>query len=435
MGRKGLKKILIILRKLIALAVLGLAITSFINHYYPIKIFDIQLTALVERCLVDFSITATILLILILGLTLLFGRIYCSMLCPLGIYQEMLTVIFKPFYKRRHLTHLKPDTLGYVVAAIGWGGLIGGTVILLRYIDPYSITGSFLSKTGYGIIFITMITVLVFLKKRFFCTNICPVGAVLGLLSRFSLFKICINDKKCKMCGLCAKACPSDAIDYKNKTINNEICIKCFDCLNHCHHGALYYGLPKEKPVEFSFKRRQLIKSGIILALFGTAIKSGIELSKIIAAKVKKVILPAGAQSAENFANRCLNCNLCVKQCPQNIIKKATAETPFVHIEYNKNYCKYDCNKCSSVCPSGAIKRLSLQEKQHTQIALAHVDENTCIQCGLCVGECPREIIIKEFGEFPIISENKCIGCGKCASVCPVQAISIMPVDKQITLS
>ena len=430
-----MKKSLIILRKIVALAVLWLTIVAFVSHIYPIQILDVQLAALIERCLTNISVIAIALFVTILVLTILFGRVYCSTLCPLGIYQEILTIIFKPFSKKRQITHLKHYPIGYALAVMGWGMLIGGTVACLRFVDPYSITGLSLSYTLYGTIFIVVLTVLVFFKKRFFCTSICPVGAVLGLLSRFSLFQVRIDDEKCKMCGVCTKVCPCDSIDFKTNTVNNETCVKCFDCLNHCHHGALYYGLPKEKPVEFNIKRRQLIKSGIVLALFGATVKSGIELSKIIGSKVKKVILPAGAQSVEKFANHCLNCNLCVKQCPQNIIKKATAETPFVHIEYNKNYCKYECHKCSSVCPSGAIKRLSLKEKQHTQIAIAHVDENTCIQCGLCVGECPREIIIKEFGEFPIISEDKCIGCGKCASVCPVHAISMVAVDKQRTLS
>ena len=79
--------------------------------------------------------------------------------------------------------------------------------------------------------------------------------------------------------------------------------------------------------------------------LFGAAFKTGIALSKKVAGRVKNVILPAGAKNAESFANRCLNCNLCVRNCPQSIIKPATKEIPFVHLDYNaENYCLYDCH-------------------------------------------------------------------------------------------
>ena len=83
------------------------------------------------------------------------------------------------------------------------------------------------------------------------------------------------------------------------------------------------------------------------------------------------------------------------------------------------------------LCPSGAIKRISLKEKQNIKIANAVIDENVCIKCGICAFKCPKKIIIKLEGEFPIIQFDKCIGCGKCASVCPVKAIKIEPTQKQ----
>ncbi|MEE6206863.1 MAG: 4Fe-4S binding protein, partial [Alphaproteobacteria bacterium] len=91
-------------------------------------------------------------------------------------------------------------------------------------------------------------------------------------------------------------------------------------------------------------------------------------------------------------------------------------------------------HKCSSVCPSGAIKRLTLAEKQNTKIAAVVINEDICIQCGLCAMECPKQIIIKKWGEYPIIQFDKCIGCGKCASVCPVKAIAVEPIAKQVEL-
>ena len=301
--------------------------------------------------------------------------------------------------------------------------------------DPYSVFANALSGAFFGLGFLLALAVLVFFKKRFFCTNICPVGAVLGLLSRLAPFKIHLNTDKCKACALCARACPCNAINFKAHTVNNEICIRCFKCLPKCEHGALYYGLQKTPEPAFSLERRQLIKAGLILAVFGTAFKGGIVLSQKFLRKLKQVILPAGADNPQDFANRCLNCNLCVKNCPMKIIKPASANIPFVHLEYTGAYCRFNCHKCSSICPSGAIKHLSLSQKQHTKIANAVIDEDVCIRCGVCAFECPKQIIIKKRGKVPIIRFDQCIGCGKCASVCPVKAISIEPVNKQITLN
>ena len=155
------------------------------------------------------------------------------------------------------------------------------------------------------------------------------------------------------------------------------------------------------------------------------------DLGKAVAAKVKKTVLPAGAGNAEDFANRCLNCNLCVQNCPMQIIKKADGDYPAVHIDYTDGFCDYDCRKCSEICPSGAIKRLTLAEKQKTQIGLAVINENTCIKCGLCVMKCPRGAISKEDGSFPLINTDECIGCGACQNACPVKAITVMPIEQQ----
>lgn len=425
------KKWLINIRIIVALIVFVGSVMAFINACYPLPFFDVQFTAIIQSVLVAPTITAVVLLLMLLGVTLLFGRIYCATLCPLGIYQELLTILFKPFYKKRTEKRTPHSVIGYFSAAILFGTLFGGTVALLRLVDPYSVAGNALSGATYGIAFITVLTILVFFKKRFFCTDICPVGAILGILSRFSLFKIRIESNSCKLCHLCEKVCPTASIDVKNQTVNNETCIRCFKCLTHCHHSAISYGLKEKAPVSFNPSRRKFIINGALLLALGGAFKGGIELSKNIAAKVKKIILPAGAESAEKFANRCLNCNLCVANCPMKIIKKKDNNIPVVHLEYGKSYCKYNCHKCSEVCPSGAIKKISLSEKQHTKIATAFINTDKCIQCGICVRECPGKIITKEKGEFPHIDENKCIGCGLCHSVCPMQAISMVSVEEQ----
>lgn len=415
-----------LLRICLAIVVAVLSILGILGVFYPFKIFDVQVAALLQRVLVDFSLFAGILLLGIIVLTLLFGRVYCSVLCPLGLLQEGFALIF-----RRKNVALKNWSYKYFIAAIVFGAMLGGTVYLVRLIDPYSVFGSAFSGAVWGLVFAAGIALLVWFKGRYFCSNICPVGAVLGLLSKNALMQVYIDDEKCVACGRCASKCPSGSIDFKNKIVDNETCVKCFRCLNGCPKNAIYYGKKPDTKVSFNPERRRFILGGAALVVLALAVKSGVEISKKVATKLKKVILPAGAGNADDFANRCLNCNLCVQNCPMKIIKKADGEYPAVHIDYQDSFCDYNCHKCSEVCPSGAIKRLTLAEKQKTQIALAEIDENICIKCGLCVMKCPAQAISRADGAFPIVDANKCIGCGTCQTACPVKAIKVVGVEAQ----
>lgn len=428
-------KVLIYGRFLVACAVFVLCVLAFEGKFYLPKMFDLQFVCALQSGLIFGLSLGLFLLLGLILLSFVFGRIYCSTLCPLGIYQELLMFLFKPFYKKRKNKPVKTSGFVYFFAAVLFGFLFGGTAVLIRLFDPYAITGMAISGVWFGLGFVAALTVLVFFKKRFFCTNICPVGAVLGLVSRFSLFKIRFNCERCTKCGLCAKVCPCDAIDVKNQTVDSKTCIGCFKCLGQCKYDGIYEGLPQVQKIAFNPKRRELIKTGLVLAVFGAAFKGGIDLSKAVAKKVKNVILPAGAKSAEAFANRCLNCNLCVKNCPQKIIKPATADVRFVHIDYGNSYCNFKCHNCSKVCPSGAIEHISLAQKQKTKIGTAVINEDVCIKCGACSFDCPRHSIIKKRGMFPIVRFEQCIGCGKCATVCPARAITIEPVKKQVVLS
>lgn len=410
--------------------VVGIAcFLAFTGKFYAIRIFDVQLTALLQRLLVDFSVVAVVLFCLLSIFTLLFGRIYCSVLCPFGLLQELLLLGF-----RRKVSVQKNLPYKYFLAVIMFGFLAGGTVLVARWLDPYTLFGSAVSGTYLGLTAVVLVAVLTWFKGRFFCANICPVGVVLGLVSKIALNKVYIENDKCVSCGLCARKCPVGCIDFKNKMVDNETCIKCFKCLDQCHKGSLHYGIQPAKEVHFSPNRRRILTSVAFLAFIGASIRGGINFTKATYGKLKNVVLPAGAGNADDFANRCLNCNLCIKNCPMKIIRKANEDYLTVHIDYGDNFCDYNCHKCSEICPSGAIKKITLEQKQKTQIALAAVDESICVKCGLCVRECPRQIIRKEQGGFPEISPDECIGCGACRSICPVQAISITPVAQQRVL-
>lgn len=420
------KKILYYGRAVLALVIGVMSVLAFAGVFYPVRIFDVQFTALLQRVAVDFSVAAVILLGLLLVLTLLFGRFYCSTLCPFGLLQELFMTVF-----RRKTGGQKNLPFKYFLAVVMFGFLAGGTVLAARWLDPYTLFGSAASGAWIGLTAVVLVLILVWFKGHFFCVNICPVGVVLGLLSKIALNKIYIENDKCVSCGLCARKCPTGSIDFKNKTVDNETCIKCFKCLNQCHKDSLHYGIKPAKIVPFSPARRRLLVSTAFAAFVAATIRGGMDFARAAVGKLKKAVLPAGAGNADDFANRCLNCNLCVQNCPMKIIKKANEDYLTVHIDYGDNFCDYNCHKCSEVCPSGAIKKITLEQKQKTQIALAMVDEDTCVKCGLCVRECPRQIIRKADGAYPQISTDECIGCGACQSVCPVKAITMLPVEKQ----
>lgn len=182
----------------------------------------------------------------------------------------------------------------------------------------------------------------------------------------------------------------------------------------------------------FSLKRRKFILGLSALVFCSSAFAAGVNASKNIAKKVKNVILPAGAHDANRMVNSCLNCNLCVRNCPNGILEKENKEFTAVHINYEqgKGYCEFNCNKCSQICPAGALKKLSLEEKQHTRIGIASISSD-CVGCSACVRVCPVGAISINKEHKAVLDGSKCIGCGKCKKACPVDAIKIYGVNKQ----
>lgn len=229
---------------------------------------------------------------------------------------------------------------------------------------------------------------------------------------------------------MCEKNCPSGCINSKEKTVDNETCVKCLKCLQVCPKGGMSLGKTPTSEVKFSPKRRQIIIGATALAVFGAMVKTGLVLKDKIVEKLKDIILPPGAVSKERFANKCYNCNLCVENCPNKILVKADENFPVVHIDYEKGFCKFDCTKCGEVCPTGAIKRLKLEEKQKTRIAMAMILDEKCTKCGLCKEACPTGAIMKIDGKT-ILNAQKCIGCGACKNACRSQAIEIFPIKEQ----
>jgi polyferredoxin len=404
------KNILYKIRVITAVCVGILALGAFMGMIYPVKIFDLQAGALLQRVFIDFSIIALALLLLILTVTLLFGRIYCSTLCPFGLLQELIGIV-----KKKNSGMQKNLSLKYIIAAIFFGTLAGGTVFLLRLAEPYTYFGSLLSLRLTGITAAAIVIIMVLTKDRFFCTNVCPIGAALGLISKISLKKIYLQKDLCGSCGLCQNICPSGCINAKEKTVCSETCIKCLKCLNVCPKNAVKYGSAPKEEVKFSPKRRSLILTASAAAVFVAAAKAGAVIKKTISEKFSDVILPPGALNEERFANKCLNCNLCVKVCPTKIIKKSDKNYGAVSIDYGKNFCEYECNKCCAACPAGALKKLSLEEKKVLRIAMIAPPTKNFKEFGACIEKCPTDALTLS-GDSPAFEAMKCIGCGACVA-------------------
>lgn len=362
--------------------------------------------------------------------TLLFGRFYCGLVCPLGLFQEVEMLLL---HRRCGVSWAGP-LFRWGVALALWGSLLGGTTAFLRLVEPYSMTGNALTLGMTGLIGIGLIALVTVPAGRFFCTHVCPVGAVLGALSRFARVQIQITTA-CVHCGRCEQNCPAGCMRPAEGQVDNTRCVRCLKCLSVCPVGAVRLAPAKKAPVQpvFQADRRRLLKVVGLGVLCAGAVAAG-RWVRQTAQAVTARILPPGAGSVDRFLNHCTNCGACVQNCPQNIIRPADESFGVPSVQFNHSYCRLDCHRCSQVCPTGALQRLSLSQKQKLRISVMQFDRLTCIGCYECVRVCPKKALSVVRGQrVPAYDVLSCIGCGKCQSVCPVGAITAQAVPTQMT--
>lgn len=440
------------------------------------------------------------ILIFQLLLTLVFGRIYCSVICPAGVLQDVINRLFcfrkkKKNGSRRFRYHRPQNLLRYALLAAVVIATAAGFSGLMLLLDPYSnfgriatnllrpvvIWGNNLLAEGlthfdnYTLYHITIgnlttagvvaaaIALLVFIlmvvfRGRLFCNTLCPVGALLSLVSRYSLFRISFDKNACTHCGNCEHTCKAEAIDSRTLTIDTSRCVDCFNCVSSCAKGGLQYrfqpafkpeakttGLPtaEASPENFSAprnSRRSFLATGAALASTLPVVSALAEVSSEGKGKkhAKKwpPITPPGSLSLARFKDRCTGCHLCVVQCPTHVLRPAGLEYGFDYllkprVAYIDSYCNYECTICSEVCPNGAIKPLTKEEKATTQVGIATFFINRCIvntegtDCGACSEHCPTQAVhmipYKGTLTIPSVDPDLCIGCGGCESICPVR--------------
>ena len=394
-------------------------------------------------------------------LTLVFGRVYCSVICPLGVFQDVVSWFSGRRKKKKYRFSYSPAVswLRYGVLGLFIIAMIAGIGSVVALLAPYSSYGRIVSNLfapvyqwGNNVLayfaersdsyafyetsvwlkslptFIiaagtfVVLVVLAWRNGRTYCNTICPVGTVLGFFSRYSLFRPEIDAEKCTNCSLCSRKCKAACINYKDHRIDYSRCVTCMDCIDSCKHGAISYKyrFGKKEIKETSEtgntnNARRSFLTGMGLVLVSSAVKAqekkvdgglAVILDKKVPARTTPLV-PPGAKGLRNMRTRCTGCQLCVSVCPNQVLRPSTKLETLMQPEmsYERGYCRPECTKCSEVCPAGAILKLTPADKSATQIGHAVWVEKNCV---------------------PLRDK---VACGNCARHCPTGAITMVPSD------
>lgn len=517
MKQSHLKIIRVILALLlfISIAFIFIDFRETIDSQFYAGITFLQFIPSLIKSLTVFGLASSGFIIIIV-LTSLFGRVYCSAICPLGIMQDLVSWIRKKTKKRGHrYKYRKPAYIwryGFLAFPI-IVFLAGGNLIGIYLLDPYSIFGRIFSNLGQPVImwFNNQLSILLetmevyllypkdiinaglldyvipsmmliiivwfsFTRGRLYCNMICPVGTLLGLFSKISVFRIKMLDSQCTKCGKCAAVCKASCIDVKHLNVDFSRCVACFNCLKSCPEGAIKYvqGLPEKilqkssEPSEIMATRESMNldrRNAVVKLLVGCVALAGLPVKafsqmkkngKQIPVKIENKIptkiepdkqfpvSPPGSLGIKHFTNRCTACHLCVSACPTGVLQPSFREYGLAgimqpHMDYSTKYCNFDCTRCSEICPSGAILSLSVENKKLTQIGKVNFIRENCIvqaeekACGSCSEHCPTQAVTmvpyKDNLTIPEIKQEICVGCGACEYACPVKPHKAIYVD------
>ena len=394
-------------------------------------------------------------------LTLVFGRVYCSVICPLGVFQDVVSWFSGRRKKKKYRFSYSPAVswLRYGVLGVFIIAMIAGIGSVVALLAPYSSYGRIVSNLfapvyqwGNNVLayfaersdsyafyetsvwlkslptFIiaavtfVVLVVLAWRNGRTYCNTVCPVGTVLGFFSRYSLFRPEIDAEKCTNCSLCSRKCKAACINYKDHRIDYSRCVTCMDCIDTCKHGAISYKyrFGKKEIKETSEtgntnNARRSFLTGMGLVLVSSAVKAqekkvdgglAVILDKKVPARTTPLV-PPGAKGLRNMRTHCTGCQLCVSVCPNQVLRPSTKLETLMQPEmsYERGYCRPECTKCSEVCPAGAILKLTPADKSATQIGHAVWVEKNCV---------------------PLRDK---VACGNCARHCPTGAITMVPSD------
>ncbi|MEA3278303.1 MAG: 4Fe-4S binding protein [Pseudomonadota bacterium] len=421
--------------------------------------------------------------LLIIVPTLFLGRFFCSWVCPLGILNQFTSWLFSRRQpsedyednQYRPVYRLKYYILGALLVLALFGslqvGLLDPIALMVRSFTASVLPAAnqagadvYLSQPVFhgGALIAGILVGIVLANRfmpRFFCRVLCPLGALLGLLSRRAPLRIQRDVDKCIDCNKCLKGCQGGCDPHKELRLSE--CHLCMNCIEDCPTQALHFGLPRERssvhqPLDLS--RRRLLETLVATAALFPMLRSSVSAETNPA---PGVIRPPGSLPEEEFLGRCIKCAACMKVCPTNVLQPALLEggieglwTPI--LKNQLGYCEQNCVLCGQVCPTGAIRSVSVQEKigappfdKPIKLGTAFYDHGRCLpwamhtECIVCEEMCPtspkaiwyktvtiqgrdgRGVELKQ----PYVEPRLCIGCGICENKCPVEDLAAIRVS------
>jgi MauM/NapG family ferredoxin protein len=454
--------------------------------------FIMILTSVSERLILAGVVWSFVML----GLTVILGRFFCGWICPLGAVIDLAAAEKKnramADRTNASIRRIKYWILGLAsliaVAGLQVVWILDPVVIFARFVSLNLIPSvtlsldaifSFLIRSTFfwgalydfyrllkasllGVqvryfahasivfVFFLAITIAANYLKRSWCRVLCPLGALYGLVSRFSALRRKVS--KCTHCVKCKADCRMGAIRDDAGYVKSE-CILCMDCVYDCPVKGTRFGFahtPKIDPAAGNgISRRQFLILGALsfASLFGF---NGVTTKQPVV-KRQRVIRPPASLEETEFLDRCVRCGNCMKVCITNGLQPALLQAGMEgvwspHLVPEIGYCEYHCTLCGQVCPTGAILKLTEEQKLKTRLGLARIDRSLCLpwkkkkECIVCEEHCPtankaiqlRKVEVNGKGLMrPYINERLCIGCGICQTKCPVRpdrAIKIYPV-------
>jgi polyferredoxin len=468
------------------LFILLLGITDFRNMKgYEVTLF-LEIDPLISfvSFLTSWTVYSGLVLsiVIIIG-TLIFGRFFCSWVCPLGILNHWISHLFnrrRPVDDYRVNEYRKIYRLKYyILALLVVLGIFGSLQIGL--FDPvsfitraftisvlpalnYPVGGLYLKQPLFhgGILMAVIFLAVLFANRfltRFWCRVLCPLGALLGVLSGVSVLRIRRDVEKCNDCQKCLRYCHGGCDPHTSLRVSE--CHVCMNCIPSCPEYAIHYGLSKKKssvqaPVDIN--RRRLIETVVAGAVLFPMMRSVVNAHSD---PQEGVIRPPGSLAEADFLRKCIKCGECMRVCPTNVIQPGLLEAGFeglwTPILLNKiGYCEYNCVLCGQVCPTGAITRLTVEKKigrgafsKPVKIGTAFYDRGRCLpwamntECIVCEEVCPTspkaiwfqavELKLRDGGtkhlKLPHMDPRLCVGCGICENKCPVHDLPAVRVS------
>ncbi len=397
------------------------------------------------------------------GATLLFGRLYCSWFCPMGVVQDCFGRLRRLTRAglRRHPYHWHPgnNRFRYAFVALVVASAVAGLPLLLTLFDPYSAFGRIASELvlpvkeflagepvvvgswlAFAIAAATVAAVGFVLARRgrLVCNTMCPVGSTLSVLSRYSLFHFEIDTDLCVNCRRCEHNCKSECINMADHVVDSSRCVACFNCVDVCENNAVKYtfrhkklSLPLMQPVNRApaasvvkagdasdvcdvagpvrIDRRKFLAAGLLVA--ATPVLGAVERGRRSVDAVAngsslmpqlRAAAPPGRRSMAEFLERCTGCGLCVARCPSKVLRPSVNELGWLNMLH----------------------------------PVLDYDRSYCLyDCTQCTDACPSgalmPLTVEEKHIFIIgramVAEPACIGCGQCERACPRDAVEMVP--------